>query len=137
MAALTGAETLYTRTPAEPGPFSSYPAGALHYQRAQALATLGDHPTALTALTTSLRLRTPTEQLPAALTRARLAETHLRLGHLEPALTHWNVFVDAYPTLQSTRADTCLTGAVQCLRPHERGAEVAELLGRIGEFTSR
>ena len=135
VAALTRAEHLHTQAGAEPGPFSSYPAGALHYQRGQALATLKDHAGALTALTTSLRLRTPAERLPAALTRARLAETHLRLGHLEPALTHWHALLDAYPALHSVRADQRLTAAVQHLRPHQRRAGVADLLDRITEVT--
>ncbi|WP_405672939.1 tetratricopeptide repeat protein [Streptomyces sp. NBC_01530] len=134
--ALARAEHLHTQAGAEPGPFSSYPAGALHYQRAQALATIKDHTGALTALTTSLRLRTETERLPAALTRARLAVTHLRLGHLEPALTHWHALLDAYPTLHSVRADQSLTAAIQHLQPHQRQAGVADLLDRITELTS-
>jgi tetratricopeptide (TPR) repeat protein len=135
VAALARAEHLHTQAAAEPGPFSSYPAGALHYQRGQALATLKDHTGALSALTTSLRLRTPTERLPAALTRSRLAETHLRLGHLEPALAHWNALLDDYPTLHSVRADQSLTAAIQHLRPHQRRAGVADLLDRIAEVT--
>ncbi|MET7568996.1 hypothetical protein ABZT04_10895 [Streptomyces sp. NPDC005492] len=131
MAALARAERLHAQADAEPGPFSSYPAGALHFQRAQVLATLREPTNALTALTTSLRLRTETERLPAALTRARLAETHLRLGHLEPALAHWAAFLDAYPTLHSARAGQRVTAAVQYLRPHQRRADVADLLERI------
>ncbi|WP_143098899.1 hypothetical protein [Streptomyces sp. yr375] len=134
--ALLRAERLHLEADDEPGPFSSYPAGALHYQRAQTLATLKDRTGALAALTTSLRLRTPTERLPSALTRARLAETHLRLGHLEPALTHWQALLDAYPTLRSVRADQRLTAAVQHLRPYQRRADVADLLDRITERTS-
>ncbi|MFI9761120.1 tol-pal system YbgF family protein [Streptomyces sp. NPDC051963] len=134
-AALARAERFHTQTDTAPGPFSSYPAGALHYQRAQTLTTLGDDPAALTALTTSLRLRTSTEQLPAALTRARLAETHLRLGHLDAALTHWRAFLDTYPSLKSARADERLTAALQCLRPHQRHADAADFLGRVTELT--
>ncbi|MCX4881381.1 hypothetical protein [Streptomyces sp. NBC_00847] len=136
VAALARAERLHTQAHAEPGPFSNYPAGALHYQRAQTLATLGDHTAALTALTTSLRLRTETERLPAALTHARLAETHLRLGHLEPALTHWHALLDTYPTLHSARADQRLTAAALHLRPHRHRADVTDLLDRITEMTS-
>ncbi|MFJ5309783.1 tol-pal system YbgF family protein [Streptomyces sp. NPDC088350] len=136
VAALARAECLHTEADVEPGPFSRYPAGALHYQRAQVLATLKDHTGALSALTTSLRLRTETERLPAALTRARLAETHLRLGHLEPALTHWHALIDIYPTLHSARADQRLTTAVQYLRPHRRHTGVTDLLDRITEVTS-
>ncbi|GAA3842210.1 hypothetical protein GCM10022403_087830 [Streptomyces coacervatus] len=136
VASLARAEHLHTQASAEPGPFSSYPAGALHYQRGQVLATLKDHTGALTALTTSLRVRTPTERLPAALTHARLAETHLRLGHIEPTLTHWHALLDAYPTLHSWRADQRLAAAVQHLRPHQQRTGVADLLDRITELTS-
>ncbi|WP_327591575.1 hypothetical protein [Streptomyces chartreusis] len=135
LAALARAEALHAQSDAEPGPFTRYPAGALHYQRAQALAILGDRTATLTALTTSLRLRTPTEQLPAALTRARLAETHLRLGHLDTALTHWHTLLDVYPTLTSTRADNRLNAAIQKLRPHQHRPAVTDLLDRITELT--
>lgn len=131
LTSLATAEQLYTRADPSPGPFSSYPAGALHYQRAQILATLGDHSAALKALTLSLRLRTPGERLPAALTRARLAETHLRLGHLDQALPHWQAFLDVYLTLNSTRAERRVTAAAQHLRPHRRHRGAADVLDRV------
>ncbi|MEU2718622.1 hypothetical protein [Streptomyces sp. NPDC007205] len=130
LTALARAENLHTHSAAPPGPFSSYPASALHYQRAQTLATLGDHTNALTALTTSLHLRSPTDKLRAALTHARLAETHLRLGHLEQALAHWNSFLDIYPALHSTRAKQCLRTALQRLRPFQRHPAVSDVLAR-------
>ncbi|HEY8979756.1 MAG TPA: hypothetical protein VIU15_09270 [Streptomyces sp.] len=132
---LAQAEDLHARADHTPGPFSDYPAGALHYQRAQILATLGDHTGALTALTVSLRLRAPGERLPTALTRARLAETQLRLGHLDQAVHHWRAFLDAYPALNSARATRRLGTAVQHLRPHRRHRGAAEVLDRVRALT--
>ncbi len=128
---LSQAEQLHARADDTPGPFSSYPAGALNYQRALTMATLGDHTSALTALTVSLRLRTPGERLPAALTHARLAETHLRLGHLDQSLPHWRAFLDAYPTFNSVRAGHRLDAAVQHLRPYRRHRGAADILDII------
>lgn len=128
---LAQAERLFTRADSAPGPFSSYPPGALHYQRASTLATVGDHSAALKALTASLRLRAAGERLPAALTRARLAETHLRLGHLDQALPHWRAFLDVYPTLNSLRASRCLTAAARHLRPYRRHHGAAGVLDSV------
>ncbi|WP_405575633.1 hypothetical protein OG317_36875 [Streptomyces sp. NBC_01167] len=77
LTALAASERLYEQASTFPGPFTHYPAGALHYQRAQTLATLGDQAGATGALTASLRLRTPAERQASTLTRARLAETLL------------------------------------------------------------
>ena len=128
---LSRAEQLYTRADNTPGPFGSYPPGALQYQRASTLATLGDHTAALKALTVSLRMRAPGERLPEALTRARLAETHLRLGHLDQALPHWRAFLDVYPTLNSLRASRSLTAAARHLRPYRRHHGAAGVLDSV------
>ncbi|KPI15300.1 helix-turn-helix domain protein [Actinobacteria bacterium OK074] len=135
LTALARAEHLHARADSPSGPFSAYPGGALHYQRANTLATLGDLRGAINALTTSLRLRTGTEHHAAALTRARLAEAHLRLGHLDQALTHWGAFVDAYPTVQSARTIRVLTSMRQRLRPHRRHTAVTALLTHAGNLT--
>ena len=135
MAAVTRAVNLHSESNAAPGPFSRYPAAALHYQRAQALATLGDYHGAVTALVTSLRLRDDAERLPAALTHGRLAELRLRLGHLEAALTDWHALLDIYPTVHSARVDQLLSTAVQRLRPYQRHPMVADLLDRIADLT--
>ncbi|MGW7518349.1 hypothetical protein ACWGJ2_22465 [Streptomyces sp. NPDC054796] len=87
LATFTRAERLYTST-APSGPFTSYPIGGLHYQRAEMLATIGDSQGATRALIASLGNRAAEERLASALTRARLGETLFRLGHLDRALTH-------------------------------------------------
>ncbi|MGW0769252.1 hypothetical protein [Streptomyces sp. NPDC002676] len=128
LAALARAESLFSRADAAPGPFTAYPPGALHYQRARTLTALGDPAGAVRALATSLRLRTPAEHRATILTRAYLAETHLRLGHLDQALPHWGTFLTAYPTLHSARATRHLHTLREQLRPHQRHPQVAALL---------
>ncbi|MGI5440402.1 hypothetical protein ACQEV4_24345 [Streptomyces shenzhenensis] len=126
--ALARAERLHARTDGPPGPFTAYPVGALCYQRAQTLSVLGDHSGAVKALNTSLRLRTANEDRSIALTRARLAETHLRVGHLEQALTHWQAFLTAYAALHSARATRHLRTMRELLQPHQRHRAAHQLL---------
>ncbi|WP_237735830.1 hypothetical protein [Streptomyces sp. AA1529] len=129
--ALAVAERLHQQAPsAAPGPFSHYPAAALHYQRAQMLATLGDTAGSARALATSLRLRDPTERQAATLTRARLAESCLAQGHLDTALAHWRMFLDAYPVLHSSRVAHRLSAMRRLLHPHRRHHATAQLLAR-------
>ncbi|MEV0322981.1 tol-pal system YbgF family protein [Streptomyces sp. NPDC050658] len=130
LTALTTAERLYAQSDFTPGPFTNYSLGALHYQRAETFAILGDRPGAISALTASLRLRTPGERHARALTQARLAETLFRLGHREAALTHWQAYLDVYPTLRSTRAARRLNGMRRILYPHRRETAARTLLSR-------
>lgn len=130
LSALAGAEKLYPRADAVPGPFTGYPPGALHYQRARTLTALGDPVGAIRALTVSLRLRAPGEHRATALTRAHLAETHLRLGHLDQALAHGQAFLTSYPTLDSARATQHLHTLREQLRPFQRQSQVAALLAK-------
>ncbi|MGW8375458.1 hypothetical protein [Streptomyces sp. ODS28] len=135
LAALSASERLLEQAPdASPDPFSHYPAAALHYQRAQTLATLGDAPGATRALTTSLRLRSPAERQAAALTRARLAESCLAQGHLEAALGHWQVFLDTYPALHSSRVARRLSVMRRLLHPHRRHPGTGQLLTRAASL---
>lgn len=134
LTALAEAERFHARSQSAPGPFSSYPPGALHYQRAQALTALGDLTGAIAILTASVRLRVPAERLPGALTGARLAEAHLRLGHLEQAVHHWRGFLDVYPTLHSARATRRLETARQRLLPYRRHRAAAALLEQVRDF---
>ncbi|WP_370270680.1 hypothetical protein [Streptomyces sp. V4I8] len=128
LTALARAESLDSQAESTPGPFATYPLAALHYQRARALTALGDPAGAIRALNTSLRLRTPAQHRATALTQAHLAETHLRLGHLDQAVLHWQAFLTAYPTLQSTRATHHLRTLCKQLRPHQRYRQAAALL---------
>ncbi|BAG16854.1 conserved hypothetical protein [Streptomyces griseus subsp. griseus NBRC 13350] len=129
--ALASAERIHPeRADTPPGPFTSYPKGALHYQRAQTLDALKDTPGALRALNASLHARTPGEHRAALLTHARLAEMLLRHGHLERALAQWYIFVDEYPTLRSPRTHRLLAVMQGQLRHHIRHAGARVLLAR-------
>ncbi|WP_030688873.1 tetratricopeptide repeat protein [Streptomyces sp. NRRL B-1347] len=136
LTALAASERLYAQAnnTDAPGPFTHYPAGALQYQRAQTLSTLGDTMGAAGALKTSLRLRTPTERQAATLTRARLAETLLTQGQLDAALTHWQTFLDDYPTLHSTRVRRRLDAMCSLLHPYRRHPGTAELLAHAADL---
>lgn len=135
LTALAHAEHFHGQADPAPDPFTAYPTGALHYQRAQTLTTLGDHAAAAGALTTSLRLRTSKERRARLLTHARLAETHLRLGHLDAALPHWQTFLDHYPALHSAAAARRFTAMRGQLRPHRRNPAAATLLARAAALT--
>ncbi|MFJ4478791.1 hypothetical protein [Streptomyces xanthochromogenes] len=128
LTALTTAERLHGLADAVPGPFTHYPAGALHYQRAQTLATLGDRAGASGALTASLRLRGPGERHARTLTQARLAESLLAQGHLEAGLTHWQAFLDECPSLRSAPVTRRLDAMRRLLQPHSQHRATAQLL---------
>ncbi|MER6913427.1 hypothetical protein ABT354_17310 [Streptomyces sp. NPDC000594] len=130
LTALDRAERLRLDGAEAPGPFTAYSLGALHYQRAQTLATLGDRAGTVRALTASLRARAPGERHARTLTHARLAEAQLGMGHLDAALPHWAAFLDAYPSLDSVRATRRLGLMRRHLRPHRRHPGAARLLGR-------
>lgn len=130
LAEMTRAEELHSKAPAVPGPFTSYSAGALHFQRAQTYNALGDHASAAMALETSLRLRAANEERATTLTRARLAEAYLRLGRLDEALHCWQAFLIASRSLHSAQADARLSAMHQLLRPYARNPQAAALIER-------
>ncbi|MEU9764054.1 hypothetical protein AB0D98_30990 [Streptomyces sp. NPDC047987] len=130
LTALRQAEQLHQQADSAPGPFTAYPLAALHYQRAQTLAALGERSQAIGAYTASLRLRTATERHARTLTHAHLAETLLAHGHLDAALTHWTHFLDNYPHLSSVRAARRLDVMRRHLVPHHRHRPAAALLDR-------
>ncbi|MGW1281623.1 tetratricopeptide repeat protein [Streptomyces tsukubensis] len=132
--ALEEAERLYTQADQIPGPFTSYPHSALQYQRAHTLAALGDHTGAARALTASLHERPTHHHRARMLVTARLAETFLHQGQLEPALTHWHTFAKGYPDLHSAYALYRLTTMRQLLRPHRRHPTAALLLAETTHF---
>ncbi|MCZ7416627.1 MULTISPECIES: hypothetical protein [unclassified Streptomyces] len=134
--ALSHAERLYEKSDAASGVFTTYPPGALHYQRAQTLATLGDHSGAADALTLSLRLRAAGERRAKILSHARLAETLLRLGFLEEAISQWHAFLEGYPRLRSATAQRRIVGMRQLLTPHQRHGQASALMKRAASLPS-
>ncbi|WP_327591682.1 hypothetical protein [Streptomyces chartreusis] len=128
MAALQQAERHHARADHQSGPFTAYPESALHYQRGRALTALNDLTGAAEAYRLSLRTRPLTASRSHVLTRARLAETLLRRGHLEAALEHWHIFLNDKPAVHSTRSDQLLTTMHQLLRPYRNHPATARLL---------
>ncbi|MGW8375467.1 hypothetical protein [Streptomyces sp. ODS28] len=118
-------------------PFATYPRAGLDYQRAAVLSALGRHADAVAALEDSTKHRGPQEHAPSALTHARLAETHLRLGHLDAACTHWHHFLELYPRLHSRRADQALMGLRQALRPYSLNAHARSVLQQARPLAPR
>ncbi|MER8029714.1 hypothetical protein ABTZ78_12195 [Streptomyces bauhiniae] len=134
MSTLSRAERSHSRVPQAgrgEGPFDSYPTSALYYQRAETLVVLGDHEGAASALTTSMRLRAPSEKLPGALTRAKLAEINCVTGKIDQAVEHWGIFLQHYPGFRSTKATKVIHTAHHLLRPYARYRPAADLTQRM------
>ncbi|MFH8562526.1 hypothetical protein [Streptomyces sp. NPDC017988] len=131
---LTRAEQLHTCSDAPPGPFTTYPLAALHYQRAQTLATLGDSLAAARALNASLAARSPTERHATALTHAAYAELLHRIDRLDQALAHWSTFTTLYPTLNSARAKRRLHTMRQQLTPHRHHPDTRAFLAQTAHL---
>lgn len=113
-----------------------YHPAALAHQQAAVRALLGDRRGAIADLTVSVRHRPVTERRPRAITLARLAELHLRQGHLDRAVTTWDAFIDDYPHLRSGRATSALRTMRQSLKPHSGNPAVSRLLTRVGSLAS-
>ncbi|MEV0186734.1 hypothetical protein AB0I54_47295 [Streptomyces sp. NPDC050625] len=122
------AERFHSRAHSTPGPFTEYPAGALHYQRALVQEAFGDHAAAVESLTVSLRLRGPAETRATALTHARRAEVLQKMRRLDEAVHDWRMCLQAAPTLQSARTRRALNTMHCSLRPHRHSPAVAALL---------
>ncbi|MFE4646945.1 hypothetical protein ACFRFS_39100, partial [Streptomyces sp. NPDC056730] len=72
------------------------------------LIALGDTAGATRLFTGAAEARAEDRHRSSALTRARLADTLLTLGHLEESCAQWHVFLDHYPSLRSAPADQAL-----------------------------
>ncbi len=109
------------------GPFTAYPRAGLDYQRAEVFRALGRPDDSLTALQSALRHRKSAERRHYALTEARLAESLLRVGHLEAACSHWHTFLDHYPYLRSVQIDHAFARLRRALRAFPRQPHAAAL----------
>ncbi len=107
-----------------------YHPASLAHQQAAVQALLGDHKGAIAALTESIRHRPPHERRSRAITHARLAELHLRQGHLDQAVATWHAFLDDYPYLTSGRVTSAMRILRSRLRPLRASPNVRQLLGR-------
>ncbi|WP_328958015.1 hypothetical protein [Kitasatospora purpeofusca] len=130
LADLRTAELRYAQAPDDSGAFARYPRAGLDYQRGETLLALGDYPEALDAFEESARHRGELQHHPGALTRARQAETLMRLGQLEAACSCWHQFLDHYQWLHSVRADRSLAELKKSLRPYCRQREASLVIER-------
>ncbi|MFF9011436.1 hypothetical protein ACF09C_00460 [Streptomyces sp. NPDC014870] len=137
LADLADAARLHERAVHEGAPFTAYPRSGLHYQRAEVFQALGDESEGRAALRSALAHRPPGDHRPVALTHARLAESLLRIGHLDVACGHWSSFLDHYPHLHSRQVDQALAELVRRLRPHQRQRHAAAILDRARELRRR
>lgn len=111
-------------------PIGPYHQACLAHQQAAVFAALGDTTAAVMALTRSIRHRPARERRSRAIALAALGQLHLQNGHLNPAITSWQRFLDDYPHLSSRRATTALSTLRQSLRPHLHHPAAAVLLAR-------
>ncbi|MEV7678863.1 hypothetical protein AB0O64_09965 [Streptomyces sp. NPDC088341] len=130
MSDLAAAQSQHDRATGPPGPFTSYPRAGLDYQRGRTLLALGDTAQATQALTVAAEGRREDRHRSSALSRARLADTLLAMGHLEESCTHWHVFLDHYPSLRSAAADQALRRLRGSLRGFRHQPHAAAVLHR-------
>ncbi|MER5888653.1 hypothetical protein ABT160_32915 [Streptomyces sp. NPDC001941] len=128
---LARAEDHHARADSSDDPFGYYPRAALDYQRSQTLHALGDTQQALVALQSSADRRVPEQRKSTALTEARLAELRLQVGHVEAAALHGQRFLEHYPHLHSTHADTALDTLAQHLARYPRQPQATTLSKRL------
>ena len=98
-------------------------AAELAYCTAQVRILLGDRAGAITALHTALRHYPDTDHYWRTLTLAQLTHHYLDTGHLTDAHATWHRFLQDYPRLHSTRADTAHTTLRRRLNPVLRGPQ--------------
>ncbi|MFE7121847.1 hypothetical protein ACFU99_41095, partial [Streptomyces sp. NPDC057654] len=136
LADLDAAEEEHGGSAGAAGPFTAYPRAGLDYQRAAVFRALGRPDDSLAALQGAVRHRKSAQRLHYALTQARLAESLLRVGHLEAACSHWHTFLDHYPHLRSVRIDHALDRLQRALLAFPRQPYAAALGDRARALAS-
>ena len=118
LAALSVAEASLERvsSPAQVLSGAFHPAALLRTQ-AEVRALLGDTAGAVVALEDSVGCRPATERRSRALVLARLAQLHLRCGHLDQSVEAWHRFLNDYQDLHCARADRALEDLRTRIRP--------------------
>lgn len=132
LAALTRAERLSegTHTGVDERQIGRYRAASHAYQEAAVRSLLGDRSGAIRILSESVRRRATDERRSRAITLASLAELHLDQGHLDESIAACHAFIDDYPYLTSSRAQTALNRLTARLRPHGANHSARQLLVR-------
>lgn len=131
------AEAQHDRATSPAGPFTGYPRAGLDFQRGRVHLALGNTTEAVRALTSSADDRAADRHRSSALTRARLAETLLSVGHLDESCVHWNLFLDHYPSLRSAPADQAHRRLLTSLRGFRRQPQAAAVIHRARTFPRR
>ncbi|MFD9824435.1 hypothetical protein [Streptomyces violascens] len=127
---LVKADSLHKDTNGGGGPYAEYPRAALEYQLAQALLARHDYDAAIKALHDSIRHRALDQHRALAITLASLAETLLRVGHLEAACAQWDLFLRHLPYARIPVTNACLATLHTSLRPHRNNQQAAVVLAR-------
>lgn len=134
LAALSCAERLVGGAAAaevgEPRQLGRYHAASHAYQEAAVRALFGDRSGAIRNLSESVRRRSADERRSRAITLAGLAELHLDQGHLDESIAACHAFIDDYPQLRSSRAQTALNHLTARLRAHAGHHSARQLLVR-------
>ncbi|MER7408718.1 hypothetical protein [Streptomyces cacaoi] len=110
--------------------FGWYPPAALRFQEGQALLALGDKRAGIRALEASVSTRAPEQRRARVLTRARLAQARLSLGHVEDGCHDYGLFLDEVSHLSCRRATSTLTTLHAALFPFHRYRPARSLLAR-------
>ena len=120
----------------EQRPIGRYHAASHAYQEAVVRALLGDRSGAIRGLSESVRRRAADERRSRAITLAGLAELHLDQGHLDESIAACHAFIDDYPPLRSSRAETALHRLTARLRPHAAHHSARQLLVRAAAVSA-
>jgi tetratricopeptide (TPR) repeat protein len=114
----------------EEGVIARYHSASHADQEASVRALLGDRPGAIKALSESVRRHSADERRSRAITLASLAELHLDQGHLDESIAACHAFIDEYPPLRSSRAQSALRRLTARMRPHATNHGARQLLVR-------
>ena len=114
----------------EEGVIARYHSASHADQEASVRALLGDRPGAIRVLSESVRRRSADERRSRAITLASLAELHLDQGHLDESIAACHAFIDEYPPLRSSRAQSALRRLTARMRPHATNHSARQLLVR-------
>ena len=114
----------------EEGVLARYHSASHADQEAAVRALLGDRPGAIKALSESVRRHSADDRRSRAITLASLAELHLDQGHLDESVAACHAFIDEYPPLRSSRAQSALRRLTARMRPHATNHGARQLLVR-------
>ncbi|KUM93150.1 hypothetical protein AQI88_28280 [Streptomyces cellostaticus] len=131
---LTETEAALSRADNRRDAIGGYDQAAYFFHQSAVLYALGDVPGSITAMKASNRVRPPMEKQGNAHANGLLAQRQFEVGHIEAACATWNVFLDDYAALSSSRADEHFEIMRRRIRPYLKNARVRELNERAREM---